>query len=60
MSRALSPSFARCYGPLPGSAPGWMKTPAKSSSTDGASAAASNRRNAHRCPCLHKSPSYWH
>ena len=45
---------------LPNSAPGWMRTPARSSSTDGASALASNRLKAHRCPCLHKSPSYLH
>ena len=49
---------SRSLRPLPGSALGWMKIPARSSSMDDASAPASSRRKAHRCPCRHKSPSY--
>ena len=45
--------------PLPGSAPAWMKTPARSSSMDGESAPASNSRNSPRCLCPHKSPCCW-
>jgi F-type H+-transporting ATPase subunit a len=45
--------------PLRGSAPVWIKTPARSSSMDGESAPASSSRNSRRCPCRHKSPSCW-
>ena len=44
---------------VPGSAPAWMKTPARPSSMDGEFAPASNSRNSLRWPCPHKSPSCW-
>ena len=39
--------------------PAWMKTRARSSSTDGGSAPASSSRNSPPCPCLRKSPCCW-
>ena len=47
------------WRPLPGSAPAWMKAPARSSSMGGESALVSSSRNSRRCPCPRKSPSCW-
>ena len=57
LKTASSPALVRSSKnskPSLDSAPDWMKIPARSSSTGGASAPVSSSRNSPRCPCPHK------
>ncbi len=61
-SRATSSSpmpSSRNSRPSPASAPGWTTTPARPSSTAGASAPVSSSRSPIRCRCRSRSPSCW-